>query len=189
MIDGYIRVAAVTPKVVVADTKANGEEIRSWIGKACEAGAKIVVFPELCITGYTCGELFFQKRLLEEAALELRRIADYTAEVDALVFVGLPLLYRGHLRNVAAALCHGKILGFVPKRHLPNYNEFYELRYFTPGPEAGEDVIFHNHKIPMGSDLIFACENVEGLMVGAEICEDLWVPNPPSTDLARAVLR
>ncbi len=186
MIDGYIRVAAVTPKVVVADTKANGEEIRSWIGKACEAGAKIVVFPELCITGYTCGELFFQKRLLEEAALELRRIADYTAEVDALVFVGLPLLYRGHLRNVAAALCHGKILGFVPKRHLPNYNEFYELRYFTPGPEAGEDVIFHNHKIPMGSDLIFACENVEGLMVGAEICEDLWVPNPPSTDLARA---
>ncbi|MBQ5431307.1 MAG: NAD(+) synthase [Lachnospiraceae bacterium] len=186
MTDGYIRVAAVTPKVTVADTKANGGEIRSWIQKASQAGAKIIVFPELCITGYTCGELFYQKKLQDEAVVELRRIADFTADMDALVFVGFPLMYRGHLRNTAAALCHGKILGFVPKTNLPNYNEFYELRYFAPGPETGEDVIFHNHSIPVGSDLIFRCENVPNLMVGAEICEDLWVPDPPSTALAKA---
>ncbi|MCR4867910.1 MAG: NAD(+) synthase [Lachnospiraceae bacterium] len=186
MTDGYIRVAAITPKVTVADTKANGEEIRNWIEKAAKQGAKVMVFPELCITGYTCGELFYQQKLQNEALIELRRIADATISIDALVFVGLPLMYQGHLRNVAAALCHGRILGFVPKKHLPNYNEFYELRYFTPGPVRGEDVVYHNHTIPIGEDLIFSCENVAGLKVGAEICEDLWVPNPPSTALARA---
>ena len=175
MTDGYIRVAAITPKVTVADTKANGEEIRNWIEKAAKQGAKVMVFPELCITGYTCGELFYQQKLQNEALIELRRIADATISIDALVFVGLPLMYQGHLRNVAAALCHGRILGFVPKKHLPNYNEFYELRYFTPGPVRGEDVVYHNHTIPIGEDLIFSCENVAGLKVGAEICEDLWV--------------
>ncbi len=124
MSHGYIRVAAVTPETTVADTKANAKSIIDWSFKAADAGAQIIVFPELCITGYTCGELFFQDTLLGEALQALRTIAENTKVLDAIIFVGMPLYYKGHLRNVAAAISHGKVLGFVPKTHLPDYSEF-----------------------------------------------------------------
>ena len=133
MKDGFIKVAAATPDVRVADCEYNATEIIRMIHEMEEQGAKVMVFPELCITAYTCGDLFWQENLLEEAKVQLVRIAEETKEVDALIFVGLPLEYNGKLYNVAAGLNHGEILGLVPKTYLPNYNEFYEARYFTSG--------------------------------------------------------
>ena len=133
MKDGFIKAAAGTPDVRVADCEFNATEIIRMVHEMEEQGAKVMVFPELCITAYTCGDLFWQENLLEEAKVQLVRIAEETADVDALIFVGLPLEYKGKLYNVAAGLNHGEILGFVPKINLPNYNEFYEARYFTSG--------------------------------------------------------
>ena len=137
---GFIRTAAVTPKIQVADTKGNGAETIRLAREAAEHGAKIIVFPELGITGYTCSDLFLQELLLKSAREELFHIARETADLDALIFVGLPWEKDGKLYNVAAALCGGHLLGLVPKLHLPNYGEFYELRHFTPGNQEVEDV-------------------------------------------------
>ena len=126
MRDGFVKVAAVTPKIRVADTKYNAGVIVEGIREAAAAGAKVIVLPELDITGYTCSDLFLQEYLLEQAKRALGTIAEETAEVDAILFVGLPLAYNGKLYNVAAVLCRGEVLGFVPKTYLPNYNEFYE---------------------------------------------------------------
>lgn len=186
MSHGYIRVAAVTPETTVADTKANAKSIIDWSFKAADAGAQIIVFPELCITGYTCGELFFQDTLLGEALQALRTIAENTKVLDAIIFVGMPLYYKGHLRNVAAAISHGKVLGFVPKTHLPDYSEFYEARYFEAGPEYAESISYPNGDIPIGAELIFSCESIPGVEIAAELCEDLWVPDSPSTRAAMA---
>ena len=128
---GFIKVAAATPRVTVADCKANGEEILKAIHEMEKEHVKLMVFPEFCITGYTCHDLFLQRCLLDSAWDELLHIADETKETDALIFVGLPLRHRGKLYNVAAALNHGRIVGFVPKTHIPNYNEFYEQRQFA----------------------------------------------------------
>ena len=133
MKDGFIKVAAGTPDVQVADCEFNAAEIIKMVREMEAEGAKVMVFPELCITAYTCGDLFWQENLLEEAKVQLVRIAEETADVDAIIFVGLPLEYKGKLYNVAAGLNRGEILGFVPKTYLPNYNEFYEARYFTSG--------------------------------------------------------
>ena len=188
---GFIRTAAVTPKIQVADTKGNGAETIRLAREAAEHGAKIIVFPELGITGYTCSDLFLQELLLKSAREELFHIARETADLDALIFVGLPWEKDGKLYNVAAALCGGHLLGLVPKLHLPNYGEFYELRHFTPGnqevedvwvPEEGEDGDYIN----FGTKLLFTCEELPGLSVAAEICEDVWVPNPPSIGHALA---
>lgn len=190
MKDGYIKVAAVTPKVRVADTAYNRQAICEKIDKAHEAGARIIVFPELCITGYTCGDLFWQRLLQEQAKEELLRVAAHTAGMDGLVFVGLPFAYRGKLYNVAAALSDGRVLGLVPKRFIPNYNEFYEARYFSPGmedpimvPLCGGD---GTYEVPMGTRLLFASDAIPELAVAAEICEDLWTPCPPSVAHAMA---
>ena len=133
MKDGFIKVAAGTPDVQVADCEFNASEIIKMVHEMEAEGAKVMVFPELCITAYTCGDLFWQENLLEEAKKQLFRIAEETKDVEALIFVGLPLEYKGKLYNVAAGLNHGEVLGFVPKIHIPNYNEFYEARYFTSG--------------------------------------------------------
>ena len=127
---GFVKVAAVTPKIKVADTSYNGELIRKLMKKTAKAGAKVVVFPELCITGYTCSDLFWQEKLLTSALDELVKIADCSQNIDGIFFVGLPLEINGKLYNVAAAVSGGDILGIVPKQHLPNYNEFYEQRHF-----------------------------------------------------------
>lgn len=135
MKDGYIKAAAVTPKVKVADTKYNTNQICEKIRECGENGAKVIVFPELCITGYSCGDLFLQDLLLEKAIEGLFEIAECTKETDAIVFAGIPISYKGKLYNTMAGLCGGEILGFVPKTFLPNYNEFYEARHFTKGME------------------------------------------------------
>lgn len=187
MRQGFIKVAALTPMVKVADTTYNREQICMLIDEAQEKGAKILVFPELCITGYTCGDLFYQELLLREAKKELLAIAKYTERKDCLVFVGLPLEHQGKLYNVAAAIAQGKVLGLVPKTHIPNYNEFYERRHFVSGmkqpvPVAlDEDII-----VPMGTQILFQCRQMPALKIAAEICEDVWAPNPPGVDHALA---
>ena len=237
MKDGFIKVAAGTPDVQVADCEFNADKIIEMAKEMEKQGAKVMVFPELCITGYTCGDLFWQETLLEEAKAQLLRIAEETEDIDALIFVGLPLEYNGKLYNVAAGLNHGEILGFVPKINLPNYNEFYEARYFTsgekvdgvvtiqksePGMEIDKDkfagILVDGKVIEFGFDdepdvddeddedigdeddeddedtdeyevsicpnMIFTCNEMPKLQVAAEICEDLWVPNPPSVQHA-----
>lgn len=178
---GFVKVAAVTPKIRVADTVYNGELIRDYMGKAAAKGAKIVVFPELCITGYTCGDLFLQERLLKSAKDELMLIAKESAGYDALFFVGLPYEIGGKLYNAAAAVSGGEVLGIVPKTYLPNYNEFYEARHFCSGGGVKcEEFLPDGSIVPVDTDLIFYCRNMPKLKVSAEICEDLWVPDPPS---------
>ena len=186
MRDGFVTVATATPQVTVADCRANAQEIVACIRKMEAAHAKVMVLPELCITAYTCSDLFWQAKLLDEAEEALAQIAAETAAVDALIFVGLPLRHAGKLLNVAAALSHGKVLGFVPKVNLPAYNEFYETRHFTAGAGDMGCKAFGGEEVPVGTDLLFACENMPDLVVAAEICEDLWVPNPPSTRHALA---
>lgn len=183
---GFIKAAAGTPHITVADCDANKKEILRVIREMEKEHAKIMVLPELCITGYTCQDLFLQRQLLDSAWETLLDIKEQTAEVDALIFVGLPMRHAGKLYNVAAVLNHGEILGFVPKTHLPNYNEFYEQRHFTAGGDCVEYHEVDEEDIPFGADLIFSCAECEGLTVAAEICEDLWVPNPPSVSHAQA---
>lgn len=178
---GFVKVAAVTPKIVVADTAYNADIICDCIAEASAAGAKVIVLPELCITGYTCGDLFLQEKLLREAKNALLKIAGFTRFMDSLIFVGLPYAYHGKLYNVAAAISEGKILGFVPKTCIPNYNAFYENRHFAAGMEEPVFVQFTEDIIvPMGTKLLFACKEMPELKVGVEICEDLWTPQPPS---------
>ena len=186
MEQGFVKVAAVTPKIKVADTKYNGEVICAEIKEAAEQGAKVIVLPELCITGYTCSDLFLQEKLLRAAKEELLRIAVFCETVDAIVFVGLPFAWDGKLYNVAAAINKGKILGLVPKIYLPNYNEFYEARHFTRGKEKAELVRLNEEtEVLFGSDLLFTCESMPDLKIGVELCEDLWTVQPPSIRHAR----
>ena len=186
MEQGFVKVAAVTPKIKVADTKYNGEVICAEIKKAAEQGAKVIVLPELCITGYTCSDLFLQEKLLRAAKEELLRIAVFCETVDAIVFVGLPFAWDGKLYNVAAAINKGKILGLVPKIYLPNYNEFYEARHFSRGKEKAELVRLNEEtEVLFGSNLLFTCESMPDLKIGVELCEDLWTVQPPSIRHAR----
>ena len=178
---GFVKVAAVTPKIKVADTAYNGEVIRGQMKECVQAGAKIVVFPELCLTGYTCQDLFFQEELLESAKAELLVIAKESESLDGIFFVGLPYEINGKLYNVAAVCANGELLGFVPKSCLPNYNEFYELRHFTSGADLCTEVTVPGQgEVPVDRDLIFQCRQMPKLKIAAELCEDLWVPNPPS---------
>lgn len=186
MKDGFITVATATPQVAVADCEANAQAILACINEMAEAHAKVMVLPELCITGYTCSDLFWQTKLLDEAEAALSVIAEGSRQVDALIAVGMPLRVAGKLLNVAAMLCRGKVLGFVPKVNLPAYNEFYETRHFTSGSADMGTVQFCGEEIPVGTNLLFSCENMVDLCVAAEICEDLWVPNPPSVHHALA---
>ena len=187
MKDGFVKAAALTPKIRVADPKYNKEKICELMFQAAGEGAKVMVFPELCITGYTCGDLFYQELLLKEAGTALLEIAEKTAELDAAVFVGLPVEYQSKLYNAAAVLCRGEVLGLVPKTHIPTYNEFYEQRHFAKGMEDPVEVrLDEKHVVPMGTRLLFSCRQMPGLKIGAEICEDLWAPNPPSIEHAMA---
>ena len=186
MKDGFITVATATPQVAVADCEANTQAILACINEMAAAHAKVMVLPELCITGYTCSDLFWQTKLLDEAEAALSVIAEGSRQVDALIAVGMPLRVAGKLLNVAAILCRGKVLGFVPKVNLPAYNEFYETRHFMSGSADMGTVQFGGEEIPVGTNLLFSCENVVDLCVAAEICEDLWVPNPPSVQHALA---
>jgi NAD+ synthase (glutamine-hydrolysing) len=180
MNDGFLRVACATPEIKVCDVGYNTGNILSIINKAEEQGVKLVTFPELCVTGYTCGDLFLQKALQEAAANALIKIADETANLDIIIIVGLPFAWGNALYNVAAILKSGKILGIVPKMYMPNYSEFYELRHFSPMQETIQ-IKFNNETIPMGSKLLFQDSQDSAFCFGIEICEDLWVPLSPST--------
>lgn len=183
---GFLKVAAVTPDVRVADCEFNELKIKEAMRACAEQQVKIAVFPELCITGYTCGDLFLQDTLLREAARSLDRIVSASAGLDMLVLVGLPVEHHGNLYNVAAVCHEGRLLGMIPKKNIPNHGEFYEARSFAPAPEQRETICWDEEQVPFGTDILFACGNMPGLTVAAEICEDLWVPNPPSTGHALA---
>lgn len=183
---GFVKVAAVTPKIKVADPVYNGRQICERMEEAVEQGAKIIVFPELCITGYSCGDLFLQELLLREAKEQLRIIAGESAGNDALVFVGLPMEKDHKLYNVAAVIHDGAVLALIPKRFIPAYAEYYETRYFTPGNQIPESYRLDENEIPFGTNILFQADSMEGLVAACEICEDIWVPDSPGIAHAMA---
>ena len=184
MKDGYVRVEVVTPDIKVADCFFNTEQICSRIDKAYDAQVSVIVFPEMCITGYTCNDLFLQDTLLSDAQKSLATITEYTKGKNMLTVVGLPFEYCNKLYNVAAVIKDGVILGLVPKKYIPNYNEFYERRQFTEGFDKAVKVCVAGQQTYMGSRILFRCSDFEKLVVGVEICEDLWTPLPPSVSHA-----
>lgn len=186
MKDGFIKVAAATPKIKVADPAYNTEEILKIIDETEKKGASILVFSELTISGYTCGDLFLQQPLLTECKNQLLRIVKATKKKDMLVVVGCPIIVNQKLYNCAVVINRGEILGIVPKTHLPNYSEFYELRHFTSGEGLDEMVMIGDEYITVCANQVFTCENIPELVIACEICEDLWVPLPPSTYHAMA---
>ena len=185
MKQGFVKVAAVTPDICVADVEFNKEQICRKMDEAAASGAKIIVFPELCVTGYTCSDLFTQDVLLDHAREVLTEIAAHTRDMDALVFVGAPLAVDGELYNVAAAMNHGKILGLTTKTFLPNYGEFYEMRQFREGPEKTREIELDGEMVSFGPKILFTAKQMEHLIVAAEICEDVWSPVPPSIEAVR----
>ena len=189
MQDGFVKVSARTPEVRVADVVYNVEQCVRQVRDACDDGAKIVVLPELCITGYTCEDLFWQDALLDAAQRGLYAFAEQTSSLDALIFIGVPWRVNGKLYNCAAALCGGEILALIPKTHVPNYNEFYERRHFEPAPQPCDyDFVDMGQEelVPFGTNVLLRCSSMPDLVVAAEICEDLWAPNPPSVGHAMA---
>lgn len=181
---GFIKVAAAVPEVRVADCCFNTERIGQLIVRAAEAGVQIVCFPELSVTGYTCGDLFLQEILLDEADVQLKTLLDETASLDILAIVGMPVVSNGKIYNTAVVFQKGHILGVVPKTHIPNYGEFYEKRWFASSFDITTDmVLLCGQKVPFGSKMVFAASNNE-VAFGVEICEDLWTPLPPSGMLA-----
>ena len=194
MKDGFIRVAAATPDIKVADCGYNADRIIELIKQAAAENASLVVFPELCITGYTCGDLFLQKVLLDGAKKALVKIAEETAGCDLLAFVGLPFEADGKLYNCAAAINKGNIIGFVPKKNIPAYSEFYETRHFaqwqggniTVKGAGGKDDDERYKPYACFGDMLFECDKIPELVIGVEICEDFWIPEPPSGGLATA---
>ena len=184
MKNGFVKVAAATPDIRVADVEFNTQNIINAMEEAQKNGAKILVFPELCVTGYTCSDLFDHSVLLKASRKALLEIAENTNDKDMLVFVGAPLEVNGKLYNVAAAMNQGEIIGFTTKTFLPNYGEFYEMRQFTPGQQTVREITFEGKKIPFGPQILFQAEGMEELVVAAEICEDVWSPIPPSIQAA-----
>lgn len=189
MRDGFIKVAALAPEMRLTDCLYNARSIAREAEKAAAIGVRLFVTPELSITGYTCGDLFFQKTLLDSAERALTQLMKDTAGLDMLLAVGCPVRNMGKLFNCGVLLYHGEILGVVPKSNLPNYDEFHELRYFEPAPrkdEAGFDsVTLCGCCVPFGAGLRFTCEELPEFSVGIEICEDLWVPVSPSVVMCR----
>lgn len=180
MKQGFIKVAAATPEIQVADCEYNRLAIETMIVEACQQHIKVIVFPELVLTGYTCSDLFLQERLLNKAKEQLLLLAEFSKGKDILIFVGLPMEMRGKLYNVTAALCNGEVLGMIPKTYIPAYSEFYEARHFTKGNEKPVLMTLNGKEVPFGTNLLFTCKEIEGLVIAGEVCEDVWVPNPPS---------
>jgi NAD+ synthase (glutamine-hydrolysing) len=189
MRDGFIKVAAGTPEIRVADCAYNTQQCIDLIRQAEQQGVKVLCLPELCLTGYTCGDLFLQTALLDGAEAALQNILEETRTVDMLICLGLPVRHHHKLFNCAAVLCRGELLGLVPKTYLPNYTEFYEGRWFTSGQalaDGGCCIPFAGRPaVEFSTGLVFRCDSAPLLAVGVEICEDLWVADTPSTKLAQ----
>jgi NAD+ synthase (glutamine-hydrolysing) len=178
---GYVRAAAAVPKLKVADCDYNAEQIMSLVNKAYESGVNVIVFPELCLTGYSCGDLFFQSALTDGAQRALLKLMEETAGMDMIIAVGFPLNVRNRIFNCAVLLHKGEILGVIPKTYLPNSEEFMEKRWFSPADNiTGEEVSICGKSVPMGTDILFECSN-GGPVIGVEICQDVWEVIPPSS--------
>lgn len=180
MKDNFIKVAAVTPDIRVGDTEFNTQSIICNIKEAAKKGVKLAVFPELCITGYTCGDLFLQDTLLKGALDGLEEICKVSKDFDMVVIVGLPFMYKCRLYNTAAVMHKGRLLGIVPKQNIPNYSEFYEARHFSPAPSESGFVDIFGTSVTFGAKVLFEALNLPGFVLGIDICEDLWMPVPPS---------
>ena len=188
MRDGFVKVAAGTPKIRVADCRYNAEQIFTLMREADKQGVKVLALPELCLTGYTCGDLFLQSTLLKGAEEGLRTILEATKNLDMVTAVGLPVWNKwdNKLYNCAAVIQSGEILGLVPKTYLPNYGEFYEGRWFASGAGVQASLILCGQEVGLSDGDLFACKDLPNLVIGVEICEDLWAPEPPSIRAARA---
>lgn len=179
---GFIKVGAAVPKLHLADCVANQQEIIEIIKQAQQKGIQVLSFPELALTGYTCGDLFFQLPLLSAVEQAVAQIAKASADMDMVIAMGVPVLADNQAFNCVAVLHKGKILGLVPKTFIPNYSEFYEERWFASANDLlHEEIMFAGQRVPIGADLLFCATNVPFLKIGVEICEDLWVPIPPSS--------
>ena len=186
MKDGFISVACGAPKLRLADCAYNAEQSFQMMRSAEKAGVKVLVLPELGLTGYTCGDLFYQEALLREAEEGLKTVLEATRNLEVVAAVGMPLRVHNELYNCAVIIQKGRILGVVPKTHLPNYGEFYEKRWFAPAPAEAESLpLLGQEFVPFGAGQVFRCENVPGLVLGFEICEDLWSPDSPSVRMAK----
>ena len=185
---GFIKVAAGSPRLTVADVDANAASIREMIFRANAGGSNLLVLPELCLTGYTCGDLFYSETLLNAAKNALIELTESTKGLLSAVVIGLPLRVRGKLYNCAAVLQGGRILGMIPKTYLPNYGEFYELRQFTPAsdPTRPNQLFIGGQTVPFSEKLLFECAEKPEFTFSVEICEDLWTPDPPSRRLCQA---
>ena len=177
---GFLRCAAVSPTLRVADCEYNAQAVIKAMQQAEGDGVRLLCLPELCLTGYTCSDLFLQQTLYEGAEKALVQILEASRGLNMVVLVGLPVQVGGKLYNCAAVLCRGRLLGLVPKTHLPNYAEFYEKRHFFPGPRTARTVVLAGQEVPFGTDLLFACRQMPDFVLGVEVCEDLWAPVPPS---------
>ena len=178
---GFIKVAAASPALRVADCRYNAERAAEMMQQAAAAGAHLLVLPELGLTGYTCGDLLLQPTLQQGALSALQTLLSVSAELPLTTITGLPLSVEGKLYNCAAVLHQGQILGVVPKTNLPNYGEFYEARWFTPAPAGTRTISLLGQEVPFGTDLLFCCRELPEYKLAVEICEDLWVAAPPST--------
>lgn len=183
MTHGFIKVATATPSIKVADCKYNADRILSLVRRAHEEGVHLLVLPELCITGYTCQDLFLQQALLSSAQDCAVTLASKVPRNMVVVF-GAPVELRGKLHNCAVVASAGRVLGIVPKINIPNYLEYYEQRWFSPALPNEELVEFGDQKVVMGGKLIFTCNQMPYFRLACEVCEDLWVPNPPSVNHA-----
>ena len=186
MRDGFITVACGTPKLRLADCDYNAEQTFTLMRKAEKAGAKVLVLPELGLTGYTCGDLFYQDALLRGAEQALATVLEATRNLEVVTAVGLPLRVNNKLYNCTAIIQKGTVLGVVPKTHLPNYSEFYEKRQFAAAPEENGTVTLFGKSVPFGNKLVFRCSTMPDLALGFEICEDMWAPCSPAVDLTAA---
>ena len=186
MIHGFLKACTISPALRVADCAFNTQQTIAAMQRAAADGVQLAVFPELGLTGYTCGDLFFQQPLQRAAARGLTAVLEVSADLDLVALVGLPVTVDGKLYNCAAVVCHGKLLGLVPKTYLPNYGEFYERRQFNPAPAGVRTLHFAGQEVPFGTQLLFRCAEMPEFCLGVEVCEDLWAPLPPSTHHALA---
>ncbi len=178
---GFLKTAALSPSLRVADCAYNTAQVIETMQDCAAQGVRLAVFPEFCITGYTCGDLFLQRTLQQGALQGLAAILEASRTLDLVALVGLPVAVRGKLYNCAAVVCRGELLGLVPKTCLPCYGEFYEKRQFTPGSTEIETVTVLGRQVPFGTSLLFRCRTMTSFVLGVELCEDLWSALPPST--------
>ena len=186
MKDGFVSVACGTPKLRLADCNYNAEQTFTLMRKAEKAGAKVLVLPELGLTGYSCGDLFYQDTLLRASEEALSTVLAATRNLEVVTAVGMPLRVNNKLYNCAVIIQKGTVLGVVPKTHLPNYGEFYEKREFATAPEENGTVTLLGKSVPFGNKLVFRCANMPDLALGFEVCEDMWAPCSPAVDLTAA---